>query len=172
MPPSPPPWRLEDFDFDAQPGIDRKLIQELATLRFVEEHANCLLIGLPEVGKTHLALDLGHLAVDVGYPVSFVTAAELFARCHRAAIEGRWATTSTDHERPFRPTVHRDRDHGFIGYIVAAARDNGVSAHVGDDANRWPAVHRSDAARLVRLGLEHAPSVRACTRSGAAWACR
>ena len=89
----PAPWRLEDFDFDAQPAIDRALVAELATLRFIAEHANVLLIGPPGVGKTHLALALGHLAVDAGYRVSFVTAAELVARCHRAAIEGRWATT-------------------------------------------------------------------------------
>ena len=58
----------------------------------------------------------------------------------------------------FAPTVHGDRDHGFIAYIVAAARDKDVSAFVGDGANRWSAVHRSDAARLVRLGLEQAPA--------------
>jgi len=89
----PAPWRLEDYDFDAQPSLDRKLVEELATLRFVDEHANVLLIGPPGVGKTHLALALGHLAVDAGYRVCYVTAAELVARCHRAAIEGRWATT-------------------------------------------------------------------------------
>ncbi len=58
----------------------------------------------------------------------------------------------------FAPTVHGDRDHGFIAYIVATAREKGVSAHVGDGANRWSAVHRGDAARLVRLGLEGAPA--------------
>jgi DNA replication protein DnaC len=89
----PAPWRLEDFDFDAQPSLDRALVHELATLRFIDEHANVLLIGPPGVGKTHLALALGHLAVDAGYRVSYVTAADLVARCHRAAIEGRWATT-------------------------------------------------------------------------------
>jgi len=89
----PAPWRLEDFDFDAQPALDRALVHELATLRFIDEHANVLLIGPPGVGKTHLALALGHLAVDAGYRVCYVTAADLVARCHRAAIEGRWATT-------------------------------------------------------------------------------
>ena len=47
----PAPWHLGDFDFEAQPRLDRKLIDELATLRFVEEAANVLFIGPPGVGK-------------------------------------------------------------------------------------------------------------------------
>ncbi len=85
--------RLEEFDFDAQPGLDRRLVEELATLRFVEERANLLLVGPPGVGKTHIALALGYRAVEAGYRVYYSTAADLVARCHRAAIEGRWATT-------------------------------------------------------------------------------
>jgi DNA replication protein DnaC len=93
----PAPWRLGDFDFDfdfdAQPSVDPKLIAELATLRFVQDKSNLLLIGPPGVGKTMLAVGLGHAAVDAGTRTSYTTAAELAARCHKAAIEGRWATT-------------------------------------------------------------------------------
>ena len=52
-----------------------------------------LLIGPPGVGKTHLAVGLGRAAAEAGYRTYFTTAADLAARCHRAAIEGRWSTT-------------------------------------------------------------------------------
>jgi DNA replication protein DnaC len=89
----PAPWQLSDFDFDAQPSVDRKLVAELGTLRFLEDATNVLLIGPPGVGKTMLAVGLGHAAVAAGYRVYYTTAADLVARCHRAALEGRWATT-------------------------------------------------------------------------------
>jgi DNA replication protein DnaC len=89
----PAPWQISDFDFDAQPSVDRKLIHELATLRFLDDATNVLLIGPPGVGKTMLAVGLGHAAVAAGYRTYSTTAADLAARCHRAAIEGRWSTT-------------------------------------------------------------------------------
>lgn len=58
----------------------------------------------------------------------------------------------------FAPTVHGTGDHGFIATIAAVAREKGVSGYPGDGTNRWAAVHRSDAGRLVALGLEKAPA--------------
>ncbi|WKK11131.1 IS21-like element helper ATPase IstB [Rhodococcus ruber] len=89
----PTPASLEDFDFDAAPNLDRPLIAELGTCRFLETATNVLLIGPPGVGKTHLSVGLARAAVHAGYRTYFTTAADLAARCHRAAIEGRWATT-------------------------------------------------------------------------------
>jgi nucleoside-diphosphate-sugar epimerase len=58
----------------------------------------------------------------------------------------------------FAPTVHGAGDHGFIATLVNIAREKRIAAYLGDGSNRWPAVHRLDAAHLVRLAFEKAPA--------------
>jgi len=69
----------------------------------------------------------------------------------------------------FAPTVHGPRDHGFVATLVSIARDKGVAGYLGDGANRWPAVHRLDAADLVRRAVEDpaaSPVVHAVAEEG------
>ncbi len=70
------------------------------------------------------------------------------------------------------PTVHGDGDNGFMATLVGIARERGVAGYVGDGTNRWPAVHRSDAASLFRLAVEAAPAgsvLHAATDEGVAF---
>jgi len=83
---------LAEFDFSFQPSIDRKVIGELSTLRFVEEKRNVLLLGPPGVGKSHLAIGLGIAATEAGYRTYFTSAQDLVRSLATAHLEGRWAS--------------------------------------------------------------------------------
>jgi DNA replication protein DnaC len=100
--------RLASFEFDFQPSIDRAVIAELSTLRFVEERRNALFLGPPGVGKSHLAIALGIAATEAGFRTYFTTAVDQLPtsrrpisrvpghrRCGRTPGRRSWSSTSS-----------------------------------------------------------------------------
>ncbi|MGQ0678182.1 MAG: IS21-like element helper ATPase IstB [Actinomycetota bacterium] len=81
---------LEEFDFAFQPSIDRKLVEDLASLRFVKEGRPVLFLGQPGCGKTHLAVALATLAVQAGYRGYFTSGADMCSSIAAAYAEGNY----------------------------------------------------------------------------------
>lgn len=80
---------LTDFDFAFQPSVDKKLVMELSTGRFIANGDNVLLFGPPGVGKTHLAIGLGRAVIEAGQSVLFVSTTALLAALAKAESEGK-----------------------------------------------------------------------------------
>ena len=76
--------RLDEFDFTFNPSINQKLLLELSSLLFIERHENILLLGPSGVGKTHLAIALGYLAVQRRIKTRFMTASDLILQLQAA----------------------------------------------------------------------------------------
>ncbi|MCX4024614.1 ATP-binding protein [Endozoicomonas sp. SM1973] len=85
------PWvkSLEQFDFSFQPSIDKKVIRQLTSLRFIEQAENVVLLGPPGVGKTHLAIALAVKAAEAGQRVLFLSFEQLMTKLKKAELENR-----------------------------------------------------------------------------------
>ena len=115
-------------------GSDKPFVGTSGTLLLVPGHTAIETDGPPTQGHVHPRTVAEGLVLDAA------------ARGVRASLVR------------LAPTVHGRGDHQFVPFLVELARQKGFAAYVGDGSNRWPAVHRLDAARLFRLVLEKSPS--------------
>ncbi len=79
---------LDDFDLGFQPSIDRKVLDDLRTLRFLANGENVILLGPPGVGKTHIAIGLGIDAIRAGYSAYYLNSSSMISKLKAAAQRG------------------------------------------------------------------------------------
>jgi nucleoside-diphosphate-sugar epimerase len=133
---------IHDFSkFQENCEIDRRAIEALGSALAGSDRLLVVTSGTGFVAPGHLATEEDPLASTIPRVASEEAAAAVATHGVRVSV--------------VRLSQVHDRDkQGLITYAVAVAREKGISAFVGDGANRWPAVHRLDAARLYTLVLE------------------
>jgi nucleoside-diphosphate-sugar epimerase len=138
---------IHDFaDYDAANETDRAAIEAMGTVLEGSGRALVIASGVATTAVGRAAIEDDPPAPELPRSQAAVMTLELAGRNMRTAVVR------------LPPTVHGRGDEGFVPMLIQTAREKGVAGYVADGENRWPAVHRSDAARVFRLAFEAAPA--------------
>jgi len=91
---------LDDFDYAFQTSVNRKKLEELSNLRFIDNKENVLFLGPPGVGKTHLSIGLGVKACEAGYKTLFTTLNDMVSTLIASMADNSFATKSRTFTQP------------------------------------------------------------------------
>lgn len=136
---------IKEFDFDYQPSINRKEIEDLATLRFIEEKSNIVFIGSSGVGKTHLATAIGIEAASQRISTYYINFAKLMERIKVAAKENRLEqiikhylkyTLLIIDEVGYVP-IDKDASYGFFQLIAARYENKSTIITTNQPFSKW-----------------------------------
>jgi nucleoside-diphosphate-sugar epimerase len=141
-------------NFDAAGAADRRAVEAMGSALAGSDRPFVLASGMVGLSSGRVATENDGL---VASPEIRANAAGVRSATALLALSLRSIGVRSSVLR-FPPTVHGNGDNGFMSIFVGIARERGVAGYVGAGSNRWPAVHRSDAARLARLAVESAPA--------------
>ena len=161
---------LDSFRWDWPTKINRLQVQDLFSLRFLQDRANVIFLGLVGLGKTHLATALGHAACQQGHSVLFTTAIDVVNSLHSAQLKGTLKTELRRYTTPallildevgYLPVDQRGAD--LLFQVVSARYERGsILLTTNKPFKQWPSIFNGDAtitsAVLDRL-LHHGHTV-------------
>jgi DNA replication protein DnaC len=161
---------LEQFDFTWPTKINRQAIQNLFRLRFIHDKANAILIGGVGLGKTHLAVALGHAACEAGLRVRFTTAIDVVNVLGAAHNAGRLAAELKKYTRPhllvmdelgYLPIDKRGAD--LLFQVISERYERGAMVLTTNKAfKHWPSIFNNDStltSALLDRALHHAETI-------------